>query len=130
MMSIVIHYLYHHNNGGAMPKLRECRECGDDFDPNSEWKREVKGYINVCPWCTEEMGGDPAPEIRGFSTGSGKMQDISFVRFEDRHTANQYRRAWNACSGGGAIRHGHRLNKIKYEHVGHNAGNPNHKGKA
>jgi hypothetical protein len=113
-----------------MPKLRECRECGDEFDSNSQWKREVKGYINVCPWCTEEAGGDPAPEIRGFTTGSGKMADISFMRFEDRHAANQYRRAWNACSGGGAIRNGHRLNKIKYEHVGHNAGNPKNEGKS
>ena len=61
-----------------MPKIRTCRECGEEFDSNSKWKREVKGYTNVCPWCTEEMGGDPAPEIRGFVTGSGKMQDISF----------------------------------------------------
>ena len=76
------------------------------------------------------MGGDPAPEIRGFVTGSGKMQDISFVRFESKEEANQYKKAWYAASGGGAIRNGHRLNKIKYEHAGHNAGNENHKGKA
>ena len=114
-----------------MPKMRECRECGDEFDSNSRWKREVKGYINVCPWCTEEMGGDPAPEIRGFVTGSGKMQDISFVRFESKAEADQYKKAWYAASGGGnAIRYGHKLNKIKYEHAGHNGGNPNHKGKS
>ena len=49
------------------------------------------------------MGGDPAPEIRGFVTGSGKMQDISFVRFESKEEANQYKKAWYAASGGGAM---------------------------
>ena len=65
-----------------MRKMQVCRECEIEFNPNSRWKREVKGYINVCPACTEEAGGDPHPEIRGFVTGAGKMQDISFVRFE------------------------------------------------
>ena len=112
-----------------MRKMQVCRECEIEFNPNSRWKREVKGYINVCPTCTEEAGGDPHPEVRGFVTGAGKMQDISFVRFETRSEANAYRRAWNAASGGGAIVHGHRLNGLNYEHVGGNAGNENHKGK-
>ena len=38
------------------------------------------------------MGGDPAPEIRGFVTGSGKMQDISFVTLESKEEANQYKK--------------------------------------
>ena len=112
-----------------MAKIQTCRECEIEFNPYSRWKREIKGYINVCPACTEAMGGDPAPEIRGFTTGSGKMADISFVRFETRSEANLYRRAWNASSGGGAIVNGHRLNNVKFEHVGNNVGNDNHKGR-
>ena len=65
-----------------------------------------------------------------FSTALTQRVFISFVRFESKEEAHQYKKAWYAASGGGAIRNGHRLNKIKYEHAGHNGGNPNHKGKA
>ena len=48
-----------------------CKHCGDEFDCRSMRKKQVGGYINECPDCEEENGGDPAPVIRGFVTGDG-----------------------------------------------------------
>ena len=96
--------------------IKICKHCGDDFDTNSAYKRRVGGYINECPDCVEEMGGDPAPVIRGFVTGDGKMAD-------------QYGKNWNNNSGW-QNRRTNSMNDIHFEKVGENIGSSNHKGKA
>ena len=60
-------------------KIRVCKHCGDDFNPFSQRKREVGGYVNECPDCVEELETETAPEIRGFVTGDGKMAAMQIL---------------------------------------------------
>ena len=63
------------------------------------YKRRVGGYIDECPDCVEENGGDPAPVIRGFVTGDGKMAAADTYP-NSESDANQYGKNWNNNSGG------------------------------
>ena len=44
-------------------KIRVCKHCGDDFNPFSQRKREVGGYVNECPDCVEELETEEVIEI-------------------------------------------------------------------
>ena len=45
--------------------LKECKWCGDTFNPKSKMKQMAGGYANECPTCVEERGGDDAgPGVR------------------------------------------------------------------
>ena len=109
--------------------IKICKHCGDDFDTNSTYKRRVGGYINECPDCVEEMGGDPAPVIRGFVTGDGKMAAMQILKFKNTSDADQYGKNWNNNSGW-QNRRTNSMNDIHFEKVGENIGSSNHKGKA
>ena len=108
--------------------IKTCRHCEDEFDTCSAFKRKVGGYIDECPDCVEEMGGDPAPVIRGFVTGDGKMAAMQILKFKNRSDAEQYGKNWNNDSGWQNKRTGS-MNDIYFEKVGENIGNSNHKGK-
>ena len=109
--------------------IKICKHCGDDFETNSAYKRRVGGYINECPDCVEEMGGDPAPVIRGFVTGDGKMAAMQILKFKNTSDADQYGKNWNNNSGW-QNRRTNSMNDIHFEKVGENIGSSNHKGKA
>jgi hypothetical protein len=100
----------------------QCRHCDGEFDPKSSWKKEVGGYINECPNCVEEMGGDPAPVVRGFVTGEGKMADIQILKFKNKSDAEKYAQAWNENSGW-SNKHSGGLNDISFEKVAEMSGN-------
>ena len=109
--------------------IKTCRHCGIEFNLHSRRKKMVGGYINECPDCVEEMGGDPTPVIRGFVTGDGKMAAMQILKFKSESDANQYGKNWNNNSGWQNRRTGS-MNDIYFEKVGENLGNANHKGKA
>ena len=69
--------------------LKDCRHCGVEFDTRSPHKQEVGGYINECPVCVEEMGGDQTPVIKGFPT-SPEDSTLQFIRFESEAKAREY----------------------------------------
>ena len=109
--------------------LKICRHCEDEFETTSAYKRRVGGYIDEGPDCVEDYGGDPAPVIRGFVTGDGKMAAMQILKFSSESDANQYGKNWNNNSGWQNRRTGS-MNDIRFEKVGENLGNANHKGKA
>ena len=41
--------------------IKECKHCGIEFNLHSRRKKQVGGYINECPDCVEERGGDQSP---------------------------------------------------------------------
>ena len=110
-------------------KQRTCKHCEETFNPYSQRKREVGGFINECPDCVEELETETAPEIRGFVTGDGKMAAMQILRFKSRQDADQYGKNWNNNSGWQNKRTGS-VNDIYFEKVGENIGNSNHKGKS
>ena len=108
--------------------MKVCKHCGDEFDFKSQRKRRVGGYINECPDCVEENGGDPAPVVRGFVTGDGKMACMQIIKFRNRDDADKYNRNWNNNSGLDNRRTGS-MNDVYFEKLVENIGNSNHKGK-
>ena len=108
--------------------IKTCKHCDEEFNPNSQRKKRVGGYINECADCVEELGTETAVRYRGVVTGDGKMAAISIIKFESEADANDYVKSYNSSSGWNA-RKENRCNQIKFNHVGANIGNSNHKGK-
>ena len=111
-----------------MPKIMECKHCGDDFDAWSPTKQRVGGYINECPECVEELQTETHVKYRGVISGDGKMAAMSIVAFDSNDDADAYVRTFNA-SGAFGGRKRNNCNQIKHRHIGANVGNTNHKGK-
>ena len=109
-------------------RLTICKHCSDTFDSNSRLKKEVGGYINECPSCVEELGTETSETIRGVISGDGKMACIQILKFDSKSEADQYCSTWNANSGFNNRRSGG-LDDVKFQKIGENAGNTNHKGK-
>lgn len=111
--------------------MRECTECGGEFDPRSKAKRIVGGLSTHCPDCSEET------EVRYFGTsaGEGKQASVQVLKFASQKDRDAYQRYWKASSGlntGKQCQMAFRANElgIHFETRATFAGNTNHKGKA
>jgi hypothetical protein len=116
--------------------LKECKHCGDTFNTESPEKIMAGGYINECPCCVEEKGGDSSPpKYLGVSAGDGKMSGVTILRFSSDTEREQYKKAWRNNSGqnkGKACQLGVHLSPMtgmSFSVVAENRGNENHKGK-
>ena len=109
-------------------RLIVCKHCDDTFDRNSRRKREVGGYIDECPSCVLDLQTETAETIRGVVSGDGKMACIQILKFGSKSEADLYCKAWNANSGWNNRRSGG-LDDVRFQKIGENAGNTNHKGK-
>lgn len=119
-----------------MARMKVCRHCEEGFDLDSRAKKMAGGYIDECPWCIEEMGGDQSPpKYLGVQAGNGKMADITILQFDDEKSREAYRRAHQNNSGfnkGKSCQLGRHLTSMsgmKFKKVAENRGNDNHKGK-
>ena len=117
--------------------FRICKWCSDQFDALAPDKIQAGGYINECPSCVEERGGDnSAPKYLGVTAGSGKMQDITILSFADAHAREQYKKMWQANTGlhkGKSCQIGRGTvytGGVKFTQVAENIANQNHKGKS
>jgi hypothetical protein len=108
--------------------IKTCKHCEVTFNVRSQRKRRVGGYINECPDCVEELQTEKTVRYRGVVAGDGKMAAISIIKFESESDADAYVKSFNASSGSNA-RKTNNCNQIKFEHMGVNIGNTNHKGK-
>jgi len=116
--------------------VRTCRHCEDEFNEWSKHKQEVGGYIDECPWCVEERGGDDSPpKYLGVQGGDGKMAGITILAFDDPADRERYKRAWANNTGMNKGKSCHlsgsntAMRGMKFKKVGENMGNSNHKGK-
>ena len=50
--------------------IKTCKHCNIEFNLYSRLKKQVGGYINECPDCVEELGGDQSPPKHFGVTGS------------------------------------------------------------
>lgn len=110
--------------------MRECTECGIEFDPNHPEKRRVGGKINECPQCADEK----VVKYLGLQSADGKMAGVTILAFDNKKDREKYRRMWWNNSGmnrGKSCQLGGRLSPdphVKFRKV-HEAGlNMNHKG--
>lgn len=75
--------------------MKECSECGANFDPRSPAKRLAGGRINTCPDCSQES----TVKYLGLSAGDGKQAGITVLKFESKEDREEYRQAWWVNSG-------------------------------
>ena len=116
--------------------LKTCKHCGIEFNLNSRRKQLAGGYINECPDCVDERGGDQSPpKYLGVTSGNGKMCDVTILKFEDQASRNSFQKAWRnnvgqnlgkECQIG---KHTSMTSGLKFQIVSENRGNDNHKGK-
>lgn len=107
--------------------MKECKHCNDLFDPQSNLKRKVGGYINECPSCVIELKTETTVGYRGVVGAEGKMAALSIVAFNSEREAEAYVSSFNSCGFG--KRKINECNHINHYHIGNNIANSNHKGK-
>jgi hypothetical protein len=117
--------------------IRVCRHCKDDFNLLSPRKQHVGGYINECPDCVEERGGDDSPpKYLGVQAGDGKMSNVTILSFDDSASRDAYQRAWLNNSGyhkGKSCQlssSNSAMRGMSFKRVSENNANSNHKGKS
>lgn len=80
--------------------MRECKHCGDEFNPKSRAKQLAGGYANECPNCVEARGGDDSPPAYlGVAAGDGKMSGVTILKFETDADREAYAKAHRNNSG-------------------------------
>lgn len=113
----------------------KCKHCELEFNPHSKEKKEVGGFINECPDCVEELGGDRTPKYLGVAAGNGKMSDVTILKFDNYEDRKAYSNAWKNNSGlnkGKSCQLGKHLTSMSgmsFKIVSENRANDNHKGK-
>lgn len=111
--------------------LRECEECGGEFDPMGKAKRRAGGLAIHCPDCSEES----TVRYFGTSAGEGKQAAVQVLKFKSQEDRERYAKYWRASSGlntGKQCQMAFRANElnISFETRATFVGNTNHKGKA
>lgn len=117
-------------------RTKVCKHCEEEFDLDSPEKKRAGGYINECPWCIEENGGDQSPpRYLGVAAGNGKMSDITILQFENESARSAYQKAWRNNAGynkGKSCQLGTHLTAMggmDFSVKAENRANENHKGK-
>ena len=110
--------------------MRQCKECGESFDPRSAEKRKVGGLIFHCPDCSEET----AVRVAGVSGSAGKMAGVEILRFTSEQDRENYLHFWRVNSGfykgkSCQMRGTKTTPNVKFSKVYENHPNANHKGK-
>ena len=73
---------------------KTCKHCGIEFDLHSRRKRAAGGYINECPDCIEENGGDHSAPMHFGVTGS--CGSVAVRRFESEDDREQFQKDYNS----------------------------------
>lgn len=80
--------------------IKECKWCETPFDTEGRRKREAGGYINECPDCVEERGGDDSPpKYLGVAAGDGKISGVTILKFQTEGDRKAYQKMWSNNSG-------------------------------
>lgn len=108
-------------------RMKTCKHCECAFDPLSQVKQRVGGYIDECSDCVIDLKTENTVRYRGVVDGSGKMAALSIVAFDSEEDADAYVTSFNSCGFG--RRKTNLCNEINHGHIAFNAGNENHKGK-
>jgi len=73
--------------------IKTCKHCEIEFNVNSRQKRLVGGYINECPDCVEERGGDNS-EPKHFGVTGSLCDDVSVVRFDSQKKRDEFQKEY------------------------------------
>ena len=80
--------------------IKECKWCEAEFETESRRKQLAGGFINECPDCVEERGGDDSPpKYLGVMAGDGKMAGVTILQFSSEADREAYSKAHRNNSG-------------------------------
>jgi hypothetical protein len=111
--------------------MNVCRECGDEFNPDSPQKRKVGGLRIHCVDCSDES----TIRYAGVQGADGKQASVSILRFNSQADRENYLVYWQNNSGlhkGKSCQIGRGVMSkpnISFSTVAVFEGNTNHKGK-
>jgi len=74
---------------------KTCKHCEIEFNVNSRQKRLVGGYINECPDCVEDRGGDNSPPKHFGVTGS-LGDDVRVVKFDNHEEKKSFQKDYDS----------------------------------
>jgi len=74
--------------------FKTCKHCSIEFDLHSRQKKLVGGYINECPDCVEELGGDQSGPKHFGVTGS--CGSVAVRRFESEEDRSQFQKDYTS----------------------------------
>ena len=78
----------------------KCKHCDDEFNVDDPRKQKVGGFINECPDCVLDRGGDNSPpKYLGVTAGDGKMSGLTILKFESDEDRAAYAKMWRNNSG-------------------------------
>tara|TARA_R110000751_G_scaffold279298_1_gene381734 strand:+ start:632 stop:886 length:255 start_codon:yes stop_codon:yes gene_type:complete len=73
--------------------FKTCKHCEIEFDLYSRQKKLAGGYINECPDCVDDRGGDSS-EPKHFGVTGSLGEDVSVIRFEDQADRDQFKKEY------------------------------------
>jgi hypothetical protein len=73
--------------------IKTCKHCNIEFNLYSRLKKQVGGYINECPDCVEERGGDDS-EPKHFGVTGSLGEDVSVVRFDSQQKRDKFKKEY------------------------------------
>jgi hypothetical protein len=113
--------------------IRECIECGIEFNDSSTAKKRVGGRINECPDCSDEH----VVRYLGVQNAAGKMSGCEILAFANNADRDAFNTHWRNNSGmhkGKSCQLGtHTIagsGSFKFKRVAEFGRNDNHKGRA
>ena len=75
--------------------IRECAECGDSYDTESQAKKRKGGLFVHCPECSEET----AVRHAGVQAADGKQAGLLIHSFPNQEARESFLGYWQAASG-------------------------------
>ena len=76
--------------------IKECKHCSMEFNVHSRQKKLVGGYINECPDCVENNGGDQSEPLHFGVTGS--CGTVAVHRFDSEEDRKKFEKDYNSSS--------------------------------
>jgi hypothetical protein len=113
--------------------IRECIECGIEFNDSSTAKKRVGGRINECPDCSDEH----VVRYLGVQNAAGKMSGCEILAFANNADRDAFNAHWRNNSGmhkGKSCQLGTHTTagsgSFKFKRVAEFGRNDNHKGRS
>jgi DNA-directed RNA polymerase subunit RPC12/RpoP len=75
--------------------IRECINCGVQYNDNSPQKRKSGGLIIHCPDCSEEV----VVKYAGLQSADGKSSQATILKFKSEEDKKTYLNFWQNNSG-------------------------------
>jgi hypothetical protein len=75
--------------------IKTCKHCNIEFNLHSRLKKQVGGYINECPDCVEELGGDQS-EPKHFGVTGSAGAPVKIIKFDSHESRSEFQKDYDS----------------------------------